>query len=119
MARLTTVKPRITQHARQTVASVPIIAERRISGRKLQERRKAIWTLNPTCAMCGRVVLYPHGFELDHIVPLYMGGEDAEGNCQVLCVWFEVIDGAQTKFGCHADKTIADSKQVLLQSTAT
>lgn len=105
MARLCTIQPRITTMARQTMANVPIVAERRITGRRLQERRKAIWMLSPSCAACGRVVLYPHGFELDHKIPLFMGGEDAQGNCQILCVWFEMVDGLKVKMGCHADKS--------------
>jgi 5-methylcytosine-specific restriction endonuclease McrA len=54
------------------------------------------------------VVAYPGGFELDHVVPLHLGGEDDESNCQLLCVHFEVRDGALVKLGCHADKTRAD-----------
>lgn len=108
MARLRTIQPRITTMARQTMAKVPAVADRRITGRRLQQRRKAIWTQNPTCSACGRIVLYPHGFELDHKIPLFMGGEDVEDNCQVLCVFVEVINGNKIKKGCHADKTLKD-----------
>jgi 5-methylcytosine-specific restriction endonuclease McrA len=105
VARLRTVQPRIKQHARQTMASVPVVADRRITGTTLQNRRRQAWANNPECAACGRVVVYPHGFELDHIVPLYMGGADHIDNCQILCVYYH-SDG--TKQGCHADKTKAE-----------
>jgi len=50
-------------------------------------------------------VAYPGGFELDHRVPLSLGGADTDENCQVLCVWY---DDAGTKRGCHAEKTSTD-----------
>lgn len=83
--------------------AVKVVADRRITGRKLQARRLALWTADPHCAMCGRVVEYPHGFELDHKVPLGLGGEDVEENCQLLCV--DAPDGTP---GCHSRKTADD-----------
>lgn len=107
MARLKTIKSPLKM-AESRVAQVQIVADRRITGRRLQARRLAVWQRDPTCAVCGRVVDYPRGFELDHKVPLFMGGEDVEENCQVLCVHFKVIDGQLTKTGCHASKTSAE-----------
>ena len=49
--------------------------------------------------MCGKLVSYPAGFELDHIEPLKADGgrgEDEDVNTQVLCIL------------CHAKKTAAD-----------
>ena len=46
------------------------------------------------CNMCG--VLLPPTFEVDHIVELHEGGEDAYGNLQALCP------------NCHAEKTRAN-----------
>lgn len=87
------------------VQVAPTPSESRLRGRALQARRKRIWSLNPCCAICGRVTSYPRGFELDHRVPLHAGGPDTDENCQVLCVHFAA---AGEKAGCHADKTRAD-----------
>lgn len=73
--------------------------ERRTTGRKLQDRRLKMWTTDPQCAMCGRFTMFPDGFELDHIQPLFKGGEDVEANCQILC------NGTD---GCHEKKTKQD-----------
>ena len=69
-------------------------------------RRLKLWTNDPHCQSCGRLVDYPWGFELDHIVPLSQGGPDTEDNCQVLCVW---VDETGKKRGCHVDKTNAET----------
>lgn len=69
----------------------------RLRGRKLQARRLRVWTANPYCACgCGRLTEYPDGFQLDHKVPLYKGGEDTDENCQVLTP------------ECHDKKTMQD-----------
>jgi 5-methylcytosine-specific restriction endonuclease McrA len=108
MARIKTIKSPLKM-AESRIAKVQIVADRRITGRRLQARRLSVWQRDPTCAACGRVVDYPSGFELDHKVPLFMGGEDVEENCQVLCVHFEVIDGQRIKTGCHASKTLSEA----------
>lgn len=88
--------------------SVATVAERRITGYTNQLRRFRIWRRDPHCQMCGRLVDYPTGFELDHKVPLFQGGPDTDENCQVLCVWWDT-DGK--KRGCHAIKTAAEAAQ--------
>ncbi len=95
--------------AQTQVVKVLAVADRRITGRRLQARRLAVWKRDPACSVCGRVVDYPKGFELDHKVPLFMGGEDIEANCQVLCVRIEVIEGRRIKTGCHASKTAKEA----------
>jgi 5-methylcytosine-specific restriction endonuclease McrA len=73
-----------------------------MSGRSLQDRRLRMWTKNPHCARCGKLVAYPFGFDLDHVIPLYKGGHDVEGNCQILC------NGLG---GCHELKTAEDARR--------
>lgn len=99
MGRLNTLKPRIQPLKDDRYKSIPVVADRRITGRKLQDRRLKVWAKDPRCAVCGKLTEFPHGFELDHKVPLFKGGEDIEGNCQVLC------SGPD---GCHAKKTTED-----------
>lgn len=108
MPRLKMHKSPLKMATNQTL-KVHVVADRRITGRRLQARRLAVWRQDPTCAACGRVVNFPEGFELDHKVPLFMGGEDIEANCQVLCVNFELIEGQRIKKGCHASKTNAET----------
>lgn len=100
MAKLTTLKPRLQAVTAQRLKPM-VIADSRITGWKLQERRKRIWAASPCCAVCGRLTEYPHGFELDHIVSLYQGGPDTDDNCQVLC---------NGEHGCHRKKTKDDMK---------
>lgn len=73
--------------------------ERRTTGRKLQDRRLKLWSADPRCAMCGRFTMFPGGFDLDHITPLFKGGQDTEDNCQILCIGPD---------GCHDKKTKQD-----------
>jgi len=110
MAKLKMHKPNTLRMADTRSVKVAVVADRRITGRRLQARRYAVWLRDPTCAMCGRVVAYPSGFELDHKVPLFMGGEDVEENCQVLCVHVEMIDGQRVKTGCHVSKSALEQQ---------
>lgn len=101
MPRLTTLKPRLTNlnpHRLKTMK----IADNRITGVTLQKRRLMMWKKDPRCVMCGRLTEYPHGFELDHKTPLYLGGEDTIENTQILCCGDE---------GCHRKKTNQDMKK--------
>ena len=63
--------------------------------------------------MCGRVVAYPDGFELDHRLALEHGGGDSAENWQILCIRVEYIDGQRIKTGCHVDKTAIERKSGL------
>lgn len=98
MAKLTTLKPRLAVANTQRLTPMTV-SDNRITGWRLQERRKRLWENNPCCAICGRLTEYPHGFELDHRVPLYMGGPDIDDNCQILC---------NGEDGCHRTKTRTD-----------
>lgn len=99
-----TPRVRTASTARVTPATV---AERRITGRALQRRRFSVWTRDPHCARCGRLCDWPHGFELDHIIPLdpAHGGQDTEENTQILCTDFEDTEG------CHSIKTREDRQK--------
>ena len=69
----------------------------RLRGRKLQAARLRIWSADPHCAMCRKLVAYPHGFELDHIRALHKeGSTNDDDNMQVLCP------------PCHQSKTAQD-----------
>lgn len=100
---------RMLQHRVTTIKGRQLgttnVSARRITGSKLQDRRITMWAASPYCAMCGRVVQYPHGFELDHKVPLSQGGSDTADNCQILCVEH---NGPQ-KTGCHVIKTKSEA----------
>lgn len=89
------LKPQLQTIPTEAVA-VQTTADRRMTGRRLQERRLRIWKQDPHCAGCRALVAYPHGFQLDHKTPLHQGGADTEANCQVLC------------HGCHDAKTARD-----------
>ncbi|HFT7519560.1 TPA: HNH endonuclease [Pseudomonas aeruginosa] len=97
--KLVTIKPRIRMVQTNSMHPQTTVADHRITGRKLQDRRLRVWSRNPCCAMCGKLCEFPGGFELDHEIPLFKGGEDTEENCQVLC------SGPD---GCHAKKTNTD-----------
>lgn len=101
---LKTLKPRLAMAGSRLVA-VPTPNAKRMTGRKLQERRLRIWSANPQCAHCGKLTVYPYGFELDHKVSLFDGGEDTDANTQVLCV---SRDAHGRKVGCHDAKTRQD-----------
>lgn len=108
-ARLTTVKPRLQAINPSKIKTITT-SERRITGHALQRRRKEMWLADPTCKMCGRLVAYPHGFELDHIVALEHGGQDTVANLQILCVYTEITPNYRRKAGCHIEKTAAERK---------
>lgn len=95
MAKLNSLSSRLSPPKGRAL-STPNTSERRMTGSALQRRRYRLWLANPCCVGCGRVVAYPHGFELDHIVALVSGGADTDDNCQILCP------------ECHADKTRVD-----------
>jgi len=100
MGRLTTLKPRLSNLNPHRLKKLKI-ADKRITGVTLQQRRLKVWKNDPHCAICGKLTEYPHGFELDHITPLYLGGEDVIENTQILCCGEE---------GCHKKKTKEDMK---------
>ena len=58
-------------------------AVQRIVGRELQRIRDRILLRDEyTCQKCGRVTV---DLEVDHIVPLHLGGQESDANRQCLC----------------------------------
>lgn len=85
----------------------------RSRGRARQEARLRVWLRDgPRCACCGELVDITPGttrpFELDHIVPLWQGGEDTDDNRQCLCVTY---DDRGNKLGCHVEKTAREATE--------
>lgn len=105
--KFNTLKPRLTM-APSRLSGAPTSSGNRMSGRRLQGRRLRLWTANPRCAHCGRLTVFPHGFEVDHKVALEVGGADTDENCQILCVY---LDEMGRKAGCHDRKTRQDRGQ--------
>lgn len=88
-------------------------ATARSRGRARQEARLRVWLRDgPRCACCGELVDITPGttrpFELDHIVPLWQGGEDTDDNRQCLCVTY---DASGNKLGCHVEKTAREAAE--------
>lgn len=89
---------RCAKHAKEAWVK-PVTATKRITGRKLQGMRKALFMRSPLCAVCeceGRVTL---ATQRDHIIPLAESGGDNDDNTQGLCLV------------CHDKKSIEESKR--------
>lgn len=74
-------------------------ATKRITGRRLQAMRAALFERNPLCVECekaGRVAL---ATQRDHVIPLAEGGPDDASNEQGLC------------HDCHDAKSKGESAQ--------
>lgn len=109
MSKLSSLKPvvgRLQQRALGN-AAIPLRADvkRTLTGRALQATRFRLWKASPYCAKCGRLLDYPRGFELDHIVRVELNGGDEDSNLQLLCV-----DEFDRNKGCHAVKTLQEEK---------
>ena len=66
---------------------------KRITGRPLMRIRDRVLMRDCyTCQVCGRVDPGP-GLEVDHIVPLHLGGKEDDNNRMTLCV------------SCHKEKS--------------
>ena len=87
---------RCAKHPREAWAKAPT-ATKRITGRRLQALRAALFTRSPLCVQCeaeGRVSL---ATQRDHIVSLEQGGADDDDNTQALCA------------ACHDTKSKGES----------
>ena len=100
MARLRMLKPLVR------TARAPMLqtirqgnSGKRLSGKRLQQRRQRILGRQPLCVDCekaGRVTLAQ---ELDHEVPLWEGGSDIEDNVAPRCI------------DCHKRKTAGEARR--------
>jgi 5-methylcytosine-specific restriction enzyme A len=68
----------------------------RVRGRTLQRIRQRVMQDQPLCRMCEEKGFVTPGAEMDHIVPLFKGGGNEDGNLQMLCV------------ECHRKKSAID-----------
>ena len=94
MGKLAQLKSRIAAVDLRRGASVAVD---RIRGRKLDRiRRRVLLRDHYTCRHCGRVSVVD--MEVDHIVPLFLGGAESDENRQVLCC------------DCHAAKSAEEEK---------
>lgn len=112
--RIKALPPRIQMASPRKLQQAPRFgATGRARGRARQEARLRIWLRDgPRCACCGELIDITPGtsrpFELDHIVPLWQGGEDTDANRQCLCVSY---DAEGNKRGCHAEKTAREARE--------
>ncbi len=72
-------------------------SSKRVTGRKLQQRREALFRRDPLCAECKRKGCVELATQRDHIIPLAEGGRDDETNEQGLCD------------DCHREKSLAEA----------
>lgn len=95
MAKLTSIKHRIATIDLRRGGSV---AEPRIRGWKLTKIREEIIARDgAACRKCGKMV---GRLEVDHIVPLHLGGSESMDNRQLLCA-----------IPCHRDKTELEGRE--------
>lgn len=72
-------------------------APKRVTGRRLQAQRAALFARQPLCVECERRGMVVLATQRDHIVPLAEGGTDDEDNVQGLCR------------PCHQSKSLAEA----------
>lgn len=65
-------------------------------GSGLQTRRARWFARFPLCVACEKLGRVSAAEQLDHIIPLHLGGSDSAPNLQGLCI------------PCHAAKTAAE-----------
>ena len=64
---------------------VKVTPTKRITGRRLQTMRAALFKRSPLCAECQRQGRVTAATQRDHVIPLAEGGLDNESNEQALC----------------------------------
>lgn len=91
MAKLTMLKPRLSQEAKPWAKAhgVP-----RRAGSWLQKQREQLFRAEPFCRSCMAKGERTLATIRDHIIPLAEGGQDVDSNVQPLC---QVCSDAKTK----------------------
>ncbi|WP_034410969.1 HNH endonuclease [Derxia gummosa] len=106
--KLTTLKPSLRpapSGLRLAAAPDPIGTER-MRGRRAVEARARYLRLHPLCVACGSAGAVTVATEVDHVVPLALGGSDTDANKQALCG------------ECHRGKTKRDLAEIAAQRGA-
>lgn len=89
---------RCAEHQRDPWRKKPECTKR-VTGRRLQAARAALFAREPLCAECTRQGRVAEATQRDHIVPLCDGGADDDTNTQGLCD------------ACHEAKSIGEAKR--------
>lgn len=88
---------RCVKHPREPwIKTTPVI---RITGRRLQAMRSALFSRQPLCVTCLAAGLAIPATQRDHVIPLAEGGVDDDTNVQGLCD------------ECHEVKSQAEAKR--------
>lgn len=95
MIRLATLKPPV---ARLEYGMVGTLTVKRITGRVLQSRNRRLLAREPLCRACVEQCKVTAAVQVDHIVPLHLGGSEDESNLQGLCL------------KCHDAKSAKEAK---------
>jgi 5-methylcytosine-specific restriction endonuclease McrA len=98
MARIQTLKPRIRMADTLRVTPLADAGDTRIRGRRLLAIRERQFRTQPFCERCLKMGIRRTFDELDHVVPLGMGGAEAASNRRPLCRECHVIITAE-QFG--------------------
>jgi 5-methylcytosine-specific restriction protein A len=84
--KLQTLKPRVQRANLLRVATLSVDHEvERLSGRRLQERNARILETHPLCVCCQAKGIVRAAVQVDHRIPLHLGGTDSDDNLQGLC----------------------------------
>jgi 5-methylcytosine-specific restriction protein A len=94
MGKLTSLKPKVATIDTHRGSSAAV---QRIRGWRLHKIRERILLRDGyTCQICGRVSV---DLDVDHIVPLHLGGAESDENRQALC------------HDCHKKKSEQEERQ--------
>lgn len=98
--KLKTLKPRLsTAPARLKLSPENPNATPRMRGGSWMRRRAAWLSAHPLCVHCQESGRAEVATQVDHVIPLWKGGDDDESNYQSLCE------------PCHQEKTSIEAAQ--------